>query len=372
MTTSSRRGQQKWKQHSDEFLDTQPVLLLSSDHQISIVGRKKDDDYDEFSNLRYSSRPGNVTSFAPPSSNNKTKDHLPRIPPILDAKNDQVYAFQHGNARLCCWNALHANGPDEVSAAKVDLAQPAVSMSLLSLHKGVVYGSCVDGTIFVARLGSDAEGKATLLVEYLPNKSGAKLSHVGTVAGIPHGRGTGRKRKMSDAEGGTMVHIYQVFQKEKGIQLFRHEVQIEKMSSGEKIVIESHVTDREVRIPLLTEKDDSLMTATLNACTNDTSKAAISYQVKTKQGSIKRFSALLSLSTGNLTHYHVELPDETLQHGMISESILVAGTNQSLHLIDLEPGSTLHTLSLHPCLPILTGRHRFIGNCTVVYIMSFS
>lgn len=348
ITTSSRRGQQKWKQHSEEFIDTQPVLLLSSDHQISIIGKKKDNDYDEFSNLRYTSRPGNVSSFAPTSNTRTTKDHRPRIPPILDAKNDQVYALQNGNARLTCWNALHANGPDEISAVKVDLAQPAVSMSLLSLHKGVVYGSCLDGSIFVARLGSDAEGKGTFLVEYLPNKRCSNFRHVGTVAEMPrsHAKGTGRKRKMSDAEGGTIVHIYQVFHDDKGIQLFRHEVQFERMSSGDKIIIDSYLNERDVRIQLVTENEDILRTATLNTCNIETSKAAITFEVRTQQGSKKLFSSLLSLTAGIFTHYRVDLPDETLHHGMISESILVVGTKQSLHLIDLETGSTLFTLSL--------------------------
>ncbi len=348
VTTSSRRGQVKWKQHSEEFMDSQPLLLVSSDHQMSTIGKSKDHEYDEFSSLRYSSRPGNVSSFAPMFSG-KISEKLPRIPPILDAKNDQVYAFQHGNCRLCCWNALQANGPDEKKAVRVDLAKPAVSMSLLPLHKGIVYGSCTDGTIFVARHDTNTEGKDELSLEYLPSKLQCKLKYAGTLSELPqgHANGAGRKRKMSDADGRTNVNFFQVFHDDKDLHLVRHEVQFERFSSGGKIIVESSLNRRVVQIPLVMGQDEVLVTARVNSCTSDASKASITYDLQHVQEKSKQsFCALLSLTFGDLTHYRVELPIETLQYGMLSETILATATQETLCLFDLESGCNLHTASM--------------------------
>jgi hypothetical protein len=350
VTTASRRGQQKWKQHSAEFTESQPILLISSDHQISTIGRSKDLSYDEFSSLRYSSRPGNVSSFAPASSG-KNSDELPRIPAILDAKNEQVYALQHGNSRLCCWNALKANGPDEKHAVRVDLAKPAVSMALLPMHKGVVYGSCTDGTIFIARLERANDDTEELSVEYLPNKLKDTSHHAGTFAELPQGyaQGAGRKRKMSDADGHTSVSVYQVFHDKKSLHLVRHEVQFERFASGGKMIVDGTLNQQMVQIKLVSESDQFLESAKLLVSTSGSgSKTAVTYRVKkSKSDTSPEFcSALLSLASGDLTHSGVTLPRGTKQCGMISETLLVVTAEQHMYLYDLETGSILQTVSL--------------------------
>ena len=46
ITTSSRRALSKWKQHSSELVERQPLLVLTSSHKICVLGKTKDSDYE--------------------------------------------------------------------------------------------------------------------------------------------------------------------------------------------------------------------------------------------------------------------------------------------------------------------------------------
>ena len=349
VTTSSRRGQLKWKQHSPEVIDSQPLLLVSSDHEISIIGRSKEHSYDEFSSLRYSSRPGNAGSFAP---SGKSADKLPRIPPILDAKNDMMYALQNENSRLCCWDALTVQGPDETRASKVDLLKPAVSMELLPLHKGAIYGTCIDGSFFIARLDRNVDRQDELVIEYLPNKlTKGKHTHVGTIAELPQGavRGGSRKRKMSDADGHTTVYFYQTFHDDHSLNLVRHEVLFERYSSvGGKMITENSLEQRVVHIPLELDAGHCVLEAQMMLSSpGNALNACVAYRVQSGEDPIRKsFSALFSLTTGQLTHNRVELPAGTRQCSLIGDSLLVIGTEKDVQVFDIETGSVLYTTAL--------------------------
>lgn len=351
INTSSTRGQAKWKQHSAEFSDLRPLLLVSSDHQVSAIGRSKEYTYDEFSSLQYTSRPGSVGSFAPPLNGDKSSD-LPRIPPILDAKNEYVYALQHGNTRLCCWHPLKSNGPDEKHSVRVDLAKPAVSMSLLPLQRGIIYGSCIDGSLFIARLESSADGGTEILsIEYLPSMLQQGERHAGTTAELPDGylKGHGRKRKMSDADGRTNVNFYQVFYDAASLQLVRREVQFERFATNTAMFAMDTVQQRVARIPLVSGNDESLVSAQLHVTTSGpVPKTSVMYRVKTKRQATSDlcYVLMLSLTSGNLAHNKVALPPEARQCGMISETLLVVTDQKSLFLYDLETASLIHTMTV--------------------------
>lgn len=351
VTTSSRRGQLKWKQFSSEFSDNQPLLLVSADHEISIIGRSKEHLYEDISSLRYSSRPGSSGSFAP---TDKCAEKLPRIPPLLDAKNDTVYALQHGNSRLCCWDALKVHGPDDKASIKTNLPKPAVSMALLPLHKGVVFGTLIDGSVFIARLDLGAGDQNELAVEYLPNKAEGKQGseHKGTFAQLPQGEATkvgSRKRKMSDADGHTKVLFFQAFHDAKGLTIVRNEVFFERFSSSSgKMTVANSLEQKELHLPLTLHIGETVQEVQmLLPSSGHASSAVIMYVVEGSNGVFRRtFATLFSLNTGKLLDTRMELPSGTEQYSLIGETILAIGTATDISIFDVATGCTMHTTPL--------------------------
>ena len=360
VTTSTRKVQQRMRRHSAEFSESMPVLAITSDHLVTVVGRSREPAYQEYGALRYTSRPGNAGAFLSSSTNGKSSSGIPKIPAILDVKNDMVYTMQHGNKRLCCWHSLHASGPDEKTALKVELAQPALSMSLLPLNKGVVYGSCINGNIFVARVVSTSDGEE-IFVEYISSKQPKGSEHVGTLAELPQGQAktTGRKRKMSDADGHSTVVFYQAFCNGKTISLARHELMCERFSADNKLIIEGSLAQQVTAIDLTSGKDKSknkVGKASLLVSSSGTSpKVALLYDIQTcatqssngnMGGSNQYFCASLSLTTGDISHRPVPLPSETQQCGLVTEKLLTVTTKEVISLYDLETGSILHSAKM--------------------------
>jgi hypothetical protein len=349
---------QKMKQHSAEFADSMPLLSITSDHRITVVGRSKEPSYEEYSALQYSSRPGSAGSFFSPPRNGKPSADIPKIPAILDAKNDHVYALQHGNSRLCCWHSLHASGPDEKTSLKVELAHPALSMSLLPMHKGVLYGTCRDGSIFIARVVSNSEGGDVISVEYIPSKQLKGSEHIGTMAELPHGQSktTGRKRKMSDADGNSSVVFFQGFKDGGLVSLVRHEVICERFSSNGRLIIDGSLSQQVSSIDLASGLEGKMGKAKLLISSSGTApKVAIVYTIeksstRPKNGNTDQVSTqyctLVSLSTGNASHCPVALPLTTQQYGLVTETVLAVATKETIALYDLETGSVLQTTNM--------------------------
>jgi len=73
----------------------------------------------------------------------------------------------------------------------------------------------------------------------------------------------------------------------------------------------------------------------------------VAYRVQSGEDPIRKsFSALFSLTTGQLTHNRVELPAGTRQCSLIGDSLLVIGTEKDLQVFDIETGSVLYTTAL--------------------------
>jgi hypothetical protein len=360
VTTTSRRGQQKMKQHSAEFSDSMPLLAVTSDHRITVVGRSKEPSYEEYAALQYSSRPGPAGSFfSAPLNGSKSSRDLPKIPAILDAKNDKVYALQNGNTRLCCWDSWHSSGPDEKKSLKVELAHPALSMSLLPMHKGIVYGTCQNGSIFIARVACESEGGEGIVVEYIPSKPPKGSEHVGTLAELPQGqqKTTGRKRKMSDADGKSSVVFYQAYSSGGSLSLLRHEVMCERFSADGKLVIEESLSQMTALVDLASHAGrpkSKVENARLLVSSSGTApKVAVVYSIHedsplpTNGNSDhlpKVCCAVLSLSDGDISHSPVPLPVTSEQFGLVTETVLAVATRDSINLYDLETGSMLRTI----------------------------
>ena len=351
ITTSTRKGLQKLRQHAPELSESFPLMALTSDHQITVVGQSKEPSYEEYSSLKYASRPGSAGSFfAPPNGKSGANQ---RIPAIFDAKNDRVYAFQHGNTRLCCWNSLLSSGPDEKGSLKVELSHPALSLALLPMHKGVVYGTCTDGSIFVARVVGDSKNGESISVEYIPTKQPTGSVHIGTLAELSHGQTTaalGRKRKASDIDTNSIVTFYQVFCIGESVKFFRREAACERFSRDGRLVIEESLSYQATSIDLgnPTDQENQKIDSVelLITSSGSTPKAALFYTYVDGM----KYCALLSLASGDLSHYPILLPTATKQCGLVTGTLLAVGTKDELLLYDLETGCILHSIDARPIL----------------------
>jgi hypothetical protein len=366
ITMASKRSLSKMKLHNSEFSDCLPLLTLTADHHITVMGKDTVDDeessssYREFSSLRYNSRPGDAGSFfAKPENGKRTANDLPRIPAILDTKNDRVYALQHGNNRLACWDAWKGSGPDEKTAMKVELKYPALTMTLLPMNKGIIYGSCQNGTIYVARVVG-----ASISVEYLPAKQPTKKGgavHIGTFAEIDveHGRASGKKRKMSDADGNSSVIFYQVFCDGASIKIVRNNVTL-SISNSDLLIKNGSLVQNVASISLLNEglSGQYCLTGTklLVSSSGSAPKISVVYKVEATTSCevnndvhdtcLGTFCAAISLVSGDISNSPVRLSSQAKQFGLITETVLAAASNEIIHLYDLITGSTLQSISL--------------------------
>eukprot|EP00339_Tiarina_fusa_P000803 CAMPEP_0116996424 /NCGR_PEP_ID=MMETSP0472-20121206/228_1 /TAXON_ID=693140 ORGANISM="Tiarina fusus, Strain LIS" /NCGR_SAMPLE_ID=MMETSP0472 /ASSEMBLY_ACC=CAM_ASM_000603 /LENGTH=904 /DNA_ID=CAMNT_0004695027 /DNA_START=115 /DNA_END=2829 /DNA_ORIENTATION=- len=359
VTTSTKKGQQKLKHHSSEFSDSSPILTVTSSHSISVLGRTRDHSVDEFASLRYSGRPGSAGSFFPSSEEKKGSSDLPQIPAILDAKNDMVYAMQLGNTRLCCWNALESTGPNDKNSLKAHLSHPALSMSLLPMHKGIAYGTCEDGSLFIARVIDASGGEPTISVEYIQSTQVSGSRHVGTFAELPQAQNkpAGRKRKVSDADGLSPVVFYQLSCTSVGTQLVRHDVLCDRLESNANLVVMGSHSQQTASIDLIPASEVGKKTLgkveILVSSMGTSPKVAILYRIcdvaessSKSRASSKTWCSLLSLSLGDISHKPVPLPSTATQFGLLTDTIVATASSTLVCLYDLETGGKLYTVDI--------------------------
>jgi len=315
--------------------------------------------YREFSSLRYNSRPGDAGSFfAKPENGKFSPNDLPRIPAILDTKNDRVYALQHGNNRLTCWHSWKGSGPDEKAALKVELKYPALSMTLLPMNKGIVYGSCQNGIIYVARViadSSEVPGGTLLSVEYLPasqiNKKGEV--NIGTFAELDfeQGKVSGKKRKTSDVDGNSSVIFYQVFCDGTSIKIVRNNVKL-SISNADQLVKKGSLVQNVASINLLNEELSDVVgqyrltdVKLLVSSYGSAPKISVVYTVvrisnneiynEVHDQHLGTFCAAISLVSGGICHSAVRLLSQANQFGLITETVLAAASNEIIYLYEL-------------------------------------
>ena len=378
ISMASKRGMSKMKVHSSEFSDCLPMLTVTSEHHISVLGKRlssKNDEesssssspppsHPEFSSLQYTSRPGAAGSFfAKPVNGKFHPNDLPSIPAIVDTKNDRVYAFQHDNYRLCCWNTWKDGGPDEKTALKVELRSPALSMTLLPMNKGVIYGTCQNGSVFVARVVTQSDSKSLLVVEYLPSRQPKGTVHIGTLAEIliDKPKVSGRKRKMSDADGNSTVVFYQVFCDGITVKIVRHDVSfslsvydvlirnetlIQKISSIDMLDVQSgklgrhHLTRAELLVSSTSSSPKVSLVYTMNSVSPKMTTNINNDRV------LGTFCVPISLSSTKINDIPIRLPPAVNQFGLVAETVLAASTDDTIYLYDLKDGALLQTKSL--------------------------
>jgi hypothetical protein len=268
--------------------------------------------------------------------------------------------MQQGNHRLTCWNSWKSSGPDEKSALNIHLEYPALSMTLLPMSKGIVYGSCRNGYIYIARVVGE-----TISVEYLHLKQPEGTVHIGTFAEIKvdQAKGSGRKRKLSDADGNSSVNFYQAFCDGVSIKVVRNIVSL-SISNSEKLIKSGSLIQNAASVCLFNDElSDYRGQHTLDraelliSSSGSAPKISVIYTVsnnstsasqteKIEDPSCGTFCVAISLANGEIANNPVRLPSETTQFGLVTETVLAAASSEMIHLYDLMTGSMLQSSSL--------------------------
>lgn len=375
---SSKRKKNPASLHSREEMI--PSLAITSAHRVNVLGRRikshADDDQDappllqESTQWQYSSRPGRASSFLQESlvNGNSRKRHYPAVPAIMDAKNNRVYALQNENATLCCWDATKASGPDDTESStiiKISLTTPALSLALHNFRKGIVYGTCVDGSVFVGSWICNQAGRPeTLQVDYLEASQSKGEHHVFTTATteLVVNRNAGQKRKANEGNDST-VAVHQMFLSEGGrLRLLKHELSLPPDNEEGAMILSGNANQifQEALIELLSngktnEERSSLDSQSTIACPMDNKTVALMYHSGSRDALWNCYCAHICLETGRLKRSPFVLPPATKQLGALSPSLLVVGTTEHLMFCDLMHGSIVHCVPVSPTIGVETG-----------------
>lgn len=364
--------------------DVLPTAVLTGQHQIGVIGKAPDNTLAESENLQFTSPPGEATSFLPRSidadtNGSRANKDLPsvnptRVPAIYDGQQDRVYAFQRGNTKLVCWNAL-SSFRDILSIT--GLSQPAISLSLVQVkEKSLLIGSCRDGTEFVVHC-SDIQGDKQLRIEYIPSAVSWKGSHyVGSLYYVVSKRSdrsstvASPKRALRDEsspDADCSIVVLQVFAKDDKVLVSRKEVDFDD--------------DCNIRIPLANSSRETATTFSLFSglphdtsnkvtieqikvlgfveghgavCISFTAKFEVTVEKHAKNGvhkksdhDSKKYFVSLSLGTGRLLGAPVKLPEGTRKASLAGPTLLAAETSsRSIILYDAVRGGRISCQSI--------------------------
>ena len=346
--TSIKRARQKkkLKSSSSSSLQEEPTVAITAGHRISIVGRSSS--FQECSQWQYASRPGRTTAFVQEQSTLNGSKHcttLSRIAAIFDSRNDKVYALQNENASLACWNAETASGPGDADfpAVTATLKAPAVSLSTLPYQRGVAYGTCQDGSLYVARWTSDGR---TLRVEHSEPVHSKETRHLCTFVlanSTFGGARAGQKRKVNND--GDFV-FYQVFAKENGVLLYRREVNLSEEDCLGGVNVSASFVDL---ITFLEGTNGSI--TNISASHDGDSTVAVVFAVERAENGKSMdatrhkyysYCAPIELETGQLKRIPFALANYTRHAGIVTPFLLAVGTLDEVLLYDIAHGTVVH------------------------------
>lgn len=346
------------------------TIAITSPHRVCIVGRctsatssrhlrdgseVAESALEESAQWQFRSRPGRTTSFLVPEETTGTTNGSTctsgraKVAAVFDARNDKVYALQNENKTLSCWNADTCSGPDDIEhlAVKAQLSSPAVSLSTLAFVRGVAYGTCQDGRLFVARWASEGNEKETFRVEYSnPVEAKGTLYHVFTVAHSSRSSsgatGAGQKRKAS-REGDYMFFQAFLSPNENRLILYRREVNLASTD---------YLYERQAQaclVGLNPEGKSGLVIDPRSISTSlaDDSKLVVVYAIQTPENGKGKepqryFCAPIEVETGQLIRTPFALANHVRHAGAVTPFLLAVGTLDELLLYDVTHGAIVH------------------------------
>jgi hypothetical protein len=224
----SRKSARSWKKRGKSALDTYDVLpsiVVTSEHQIRMIGKSASSSLSESININLTSPLGKDTSFLPVAlgsvenglngisnghysklSNGKHKkqashnikkpvtsitqglhseDNHETVSAVYDNSMDIIFALQRRRTKLACWRGESSSFVDEL--ASVTLNQPATSISLLQVSRqhnnnSIVVGSCSDGSVFFAQVDAVKQGKEAVSDVTTNNKNNLSLQYLPTIS----------------------------------------------------------------------------------------------------------------------------------------------------------------------------------------------
>ena len=341
--TTTQRNRKKKKPNTSSLQQQEPVVAVTASHRISIVGRASQE-LDECSQWQFRSHPGRTTSFVQEQGSVSS-----RIPAIMDARNDCMYALQNENKTLACWNVNASSGPDDVDAPaiKVKLAKPAVSLSTLVFQKGVAFGTCADGSLFVTKRKEDG----SLQVEYSEpvHEQSKDAHHVFTSVQAASGHAkarVGQKRKASHEQGDFV--FYQVFAKANAVFIYKRQVNLtNKDCLNDGTNVQVSVVD------VLSEGMTGMIVdpASFSSSQVDDSTIAIVFAVARGENGSKSeerhyYCAPIDIESGLLRRPPFRLANFTRHAGAVTPLLLAVARLDEILLYDLVHGAIVSRSSV--------------------------
>lgn len=370
-SSSMKRKSKKAKHHQESISSfqsqtdgLQPTLVVTSSHQIAVLGNKRSSLVDESplhecADLQYNSRPDKASAFLPEETSSLSN----LTPAVMDYQHERMYALQANGYRLAAWNVF-TGGPD-VDSVSVKLKSPAISLSFVALRAGpsLVYGSCVDGSVFLARLTSNAKGSESWLLEYLApyTMTNERRSHVHTTIKVDSGlssetKNSGTKRRAtSPPDNGSLplasLSIYQVYYGDADLTIIRRDLvlSIAEWMKMEKLInadVERRVET--VSVALASCHVQSLATIS-NVCRvgevacSGALYVDIAYTVKgiDDDSEERRFFRSIALESGHAHSFPFEIPTYASHLASIGQKYVTILSAGELSLFDKKRGARL-------------------------------
>ena len=353
------------KRKSKRKTKHRPLVSITSPHRITILTEAKDPNQvrrgDE---VQFSSRPGRGFSFL-------SNDKAPPVAAVFDNQTDRTYALQKNNTKLVCFTPASSSVGDATEAASsmfVNLNEPALDMQLLHLPSDkscIVYGTCLDGKVFVVQFCENPNGHAELLVEYFGASSRVPIDYVGTVGHLLWGReerpetdgkpsiGKRKRDETAMVDSRHTAEFFQVTRSETGMSLIRHTISFKRRNQPQQgntwaeAVHSSTPVDVELDRPNKA-RVESISVVGLDA-SGETGSVTVMYSCLAKSGpkesakQIHSYITTVSLGNSVAVGSAVLLPNDPQDVCYVGRSV-VAVVTRNMDLVLFDSINGLHLL----------------------------
>lgn len=335
----SLRSRTSKKARTQALDDVIPLVVLTSETKVAVAGILKGE-FIVSQTRQYPCPPG--VSFFP-------DDDAPRIPAVLEKKNERMYALRNNNNQIVCWPSMSDDPTDLVSKS---LAKDcALSLDVMPGRFSLVFGTLQgDRTqLFFASLDQGAQDINLRLFDLpgLPKGSESTLQHIATFGyerifddDLSVKSPAAGKRKATTMEAGKgnanegMV-IVQVLLHESTLYVARHEIVAEDPSdvSSFKRAVKVH------GIPLNLHHQEDI---TVDFVGHAGDMVVLS--CRTASGGQFLFS--ISAKTGKIASGPFNVRGKPQRFSLVDPQSVIAQIDDGVALIDLKSGAILQVVSL--------------------------
>eukprot|EP00977_Amphora_coffeiformis_P002165 scaffold425_cov175-Amphora_coffeaeformis.AAC.24 len=329
----NQRGRSYKKARTDVADDVIPLLVLTSESKIEVVGIQKGE-LSVSQNRQYACRPG--TTFLP-----KYDSGAPFVAAVMDKRNDLIYALQNENKRLVCWPSL---SDSLENAVHTSLTESAVTLDVMPSRFSSVFGT-LQGHRKELYLASFDQGERkidakTFDAPGLPENS--QLEHVATTVQVvdssnntSKSQSAGKRKSVGgdSEEKHDVFQFIQVFASKRELYVVRHEILSENesnLSSFERRHAQVH------KVPLYLGQD-SLAESTVSLVGESGDSIVLSYRT----GSGSHFLVSFSSKMGKVVSGPFEIDANAREISLINPHVAISQVDGDIVLLDTLSGAVL-------------------------------